>query len=638
MGTSASVPLDIEAFRPQRPPDLPVQSDGHVAAVGIPADVNVGLARAAEADGAAAEAPSAEAAAAAAAAAAAVAELSSSLAFGSGGGEGNSGDYRQEVAGVQDPREAGVGEGARSTAGCVVAPTHPTITGKRSRAAAMMDDGSNSKAQGDGPPEKRTAPQTQPHGWVGIGPSELPEPATPETSDIDVGDSSPNPNSSGTRPDAAGVFVAAFNAMNGDPPTEAAEKGALAALAGIVTNPVALSVDPPQHDFAARTRPLSLRAPSTTSETLVVAPARPQAASGGSSPPEPQLFGVPPIDVGVEGRESGDSASRPPVRSPVMQPMPSVVNGAATGGIALAANGRALQAPPLTQHVYAVSPQPAAAATAFGAAVGGIASHLGAGGGLVSFAAAGGSPVASIRHHPPLVPPMPAGAAGGGDGMKTGGGEGGGAPKQKKKRSGPAAGKRQERRKCGKEGCKLRPTFGTEGTRLAQFCKSHKPEGFVNVLCKRCDVEGCKHQPSFGMPGAKPVRCATHRSDGMVNLAAPKCVSPGCRVVPSFAAPSARRASACSAHRRPGDVDIVTRRCHHEGCTHRPVFGDMSVGKALYCNAHKLDGMMNVFSARCTTPTCMELATFGSPGVKRPTHCAGHRDQQQHVRITSYHS
>ena len=590
MGTSASVPLDIEAFRPQPPPDQPAKSHSYSAAVGTPANIVASPALAAETNGASTPAS----AAAATAAAVAVADLSSSLAVGGGSGEGNAA-HRQGVAGGLDPFGAG-GEGAPSTAECVVAATNSTVTGKRSRAATAVGDDNNSNGQVEGPPEKRMAWQPQSDGKVGGATSGLPEPGTSDTAvEFDVGNS-PAPNNSGGRPDAPGVFTAAFNAINGLPTTAAARNGALAAPAGIVTNPVATSVDPSEHGSAAGTHQPILQPPSTT-EALVVAPTRPEIASSERPPPPTQLLGVSPIDVGVESRESGQSAPPPPpVLSPLPQPMRAIVNGAATGGIAQLPNGHFHQAPSLTQDAHAVSPRPAAA-PAFGTAfdpraapAGGVASQVGAGGELVSFAAAGA--VAAPRHHyPSLVPPMPAGAAGGGGVGTAGGGD---APRPKKKRSGPAAGKRQERRKCGREGCKLRPTFGAEGTRLAQFCKSHKPEGFVNVLCKRCDVDGCKHQPSFGMPGCKPVRCATHRSDGMLNLAAPKCVSPGCRVVPSFAKPSARRASACSAHRGPGDVDIVTRRCHHEGCGHRPVFGDISVGKALYCSAHKLDGRMRV--------------------------------------------
>eukprot|EP00903_Cladosiphon_okamuranus_P016606 g15319.t1 len=611
MGTSASVPLDIEAFRPQPQPDPPVQSDGYSAAAGVPASFAASAGLTTGADGATAIASAVDVATAIATA---------GVGAGAGGGDDNS-DRGQEVAGGQGQQD---GKGPPLAAKGAVAPTNPPVTGKRPRAVNTAVDGggiTSITGQEDETSRKRTPLRMQMEGRGGIAPPGLSEPgtpATPETSDIDVGDSSPAANTFETQPTtvAAGMFTAAANASNVVPPIPATENGALVALASIVTNPVATSIEPPQH--------------GRTTEGLAVAPPQPSVASSGGAS-QPQVIAASPIDVGMESGESCRSAPPPPppaVQPPVPEP-PRAPMG-----------GRFHQAPSLTQHTHAVSPQQTAAA-AFGAAVhpqaapsGGAASHLVADRGSLSVAAAGVPSIAALPHHPPLLPPLSAGTAGGGAGLASGGG----APRPKRKRPGPGAGKRPEKRKCDKEGCKLRPTFGVDGTRLAQFCLSHKPDDFVNVLAKRCNGEGCRHQPSFGMPRGAPVRCAKHRSDGMVNLSSRKCVFPGCRVVPSFAKPGTRRASTCSAHRGPGEVDIVTRRCHHEGCVRRPVFGDISTGKALYCTAHKLAGMMNVFAARCTAPHCMELATFGIPGIKRPTHCSGHRDQQQHVRITSYHS
>lgn len=477
------------------------------------------------------------------------------------------------------------------TAGRAVAPTNPTITGKRSRAATAAGDErsiSSSTGQEDEPPRKRTAWQPPEERRVGAATSELPEPGPLEPPGIiSVGNISA-PSTSEARSDAAGMYIAALDAMKGAPTTTVvvvAGNGALAAPAGIVTTPVALGVEPPHRETAVGARATPLEPPGTAG-ALADPPPRPLLASSGGQR-QPNFFEMPPIDVGVESGECGhDATPPPPVLSPVPEPPHAIVEGAATGVIPHIAQGRFHQAPSLIQQVHGASL--ATAAAAFGAAVDpqaapirGVESHLGTNEGLIL--------VAALRRRPPFVPLLPAESAGGGTETESGGG----VPRPKNKKSAPAAaGKRRKRRKCGTEGCKRRPTFGVEGTRQAQFCASHKPESFVNVLCKRCDVEGCKHQPSFGVPGAKPARCATHRSDGMVNLLAPKCASPGCRVVPSFARPGSRKVSACAAHRRTGDVDIVTRRCHHEGCVHRPVFGDVSAGKALYCSAHKLDGTM----------------------------------------------
>ena len=540
MGSSTSVPIDIEAFRPQpqpnhsplRPPHAHHPTTRPPAAVTSP-----GLAEPTE--GAAVT-----------------------------NGAHRQGDVGQSIASENDERLPVRELPLTDTFAQALA--NPSIIGKRSRAVFSAGEGANGSGSGQGGDlcGKRVARQAEAEGRVRVAASAFSELHELEPSEIDVGGGSA-PISAQAGPEAAGTYAAALDVIDGVSTAMAADLTATASM--MVAAPAVLGVEqpyfPPDVAAGARATPMS---PPGIADDVGVAPPQPHLPAASGSPP-PQFEGISYHAVGVESTAYGSGA--PPPTSYMPSPV-AAIESMLEGSIAAADRPDAASDHP---RVYPVSS-------------GG--SHPDAGTGLISFASAGVSGIAALpqqlhfhQGNQPLLslPTL--------DSAKLGMREenGGGLPRPQKTQK-PATGKRRERRKCGLDGCKRRPTFGVEGTRQAQFCLSHKPEGFVNVLCKQCDVEGCKRQPSFGVEGAKPVRCAAHRSEGMVNLSALKCVFPGCRIVPSFAKPGTKRASACAAHRSAGDVDIVTRRCHHEGCLHRPVFGDVCSGKALYCSAHKLDG------------------------------------------------
>ena len=52
-------------------------------------------------------------------------------------------------------------------------------------------------------------------------------------------------------------------------------------------------------------------------------------------------------------------------------------------------------------------------------------------------------------------------------------------------------------RKCLAEGCSKQPSLGVAGTKMAEYCAQHAPDGMVNVRNKRCTTEDCGKEPSF---------------------------------------------------------------------------------------------------------------------------------------------
>ena len=56
---------------------------------------------------------------------------------------------------------------------------------------------------------------------------------------------------------------------------------------------------------------------------------------------------------------------------------------------------------------------------------------------------------------------------------------------------------------CLYEGCITQPIYGKkEGTKKdAEYCVTHKPKDYVNVVSKTCLYEGCTTRPTYGKKG-----------------------------------------------------------------------------------------------------------------------------------------
>ena len=76
-----------------------------------------------------------------------------------------------------------------------------------------------------------------------------------------------------------------------------------------------------------------------------------------------------------------------------------------------------------------------------------------------------------------------------------------------------------ESRKCRTEDCGKRPSFGVTGTKTAEYCAQHVPDGMVDVKSRKCKTKDCRKCPSFGVAGTKIADyCAEHALDGMVGI------------------------------------------------------------------------------------------------------------------------
>ena len=91
------------------------------------------------------------------------------------------------------------------------------------------------------------------------------------------------------------------------------------------------------------------------------------------------------------------------------------------------------------------------------------------------------------------------------------------------------------RKKCSTEGCGKQPKFGVAGTKTAEYCAQHTPDGMVDVKHRKCRTEGWPMKSSFRVAGTTTVEyCAQYAPDGMVDVKPRKRKAEGCDKRPSF--------------------------------------------------------------------------------------------------------
>ena len=121
------------------------------------------------------------------------------------------------------------------------------------------------------------------------------------------------------------------------------------------------------------------------------------------------------------------------------------------------------------------------------------------------------------------------------------------------------------------------------GTKTAEYCVQHAPDGMVNVDSRKCRTEGCRKQPSFGVAGTKTTEyCAQHAPDGMVNVCSRKSRTEGCGKRPLFRVAGMKTAEYCAQHAS----DICSRKFRTGGCGKKPSFGVAATQTAEYCAQH----------------------------------------------------
>ena len=161
------------------------------------------------------------------------------------------------------------------------------------------------------------------------------------------------------------------------------------------------------------------------------------------------------------------------------------------------------------------------------------------------------------------------------------------------------------------------PSFGVAGTKTAEYCAQHAPDGMVNVCSRKCRTESCGKEPSFGVAGTKAAEyCAQHAPDGMVNVCSKECKTEVASRSHGSELRVPKKGSTVRSTHRTGWSTSRTESAEPK-LRKGPLFGVAGTTTAEYCAQHAPDGMVNVFSKKCRTESCGKIPSFGVAGQNR---------------------
>ena len=169
------------------------------------------------------------------------------------------------------------------------------------------------------------------------------------------------------------------------------------------------------------------------------------------------------------------------------------------------------------------------------------------------------------------------------------------------------------------------PSFGVTGTKTAEYCAQHAPDGMVDVKSRKCRTESCEKWPSFGVEGTRAGECcAQHTPDGMVSVSSRKCKTEGCGKQPSLGVPGTNTLEYCAQHASDSKINVKSKACKMEGCGRRLPYGVAGTKSRDYCTQHAPDGMVDVKSRKCRTRGCGRKPSFEVDNTRTAEFCAQH--------------
>lgn len=156
-------------------------------------------------------------------------------------------------------------------------------------------------------------------------------------------------------------------------------------------------------------------------------------------------------------------------------------------------------------------------------------------------------------------------------------------------------------KKCGFDGCDIRPFYGIKNSGIPLFCNTHRDQSHENVIFKKCESVDCKSLAKHSYDGMCKLHCidkATkeHKDnkeckiykgyDSFIPLMDPKfinktCPHLECNLFPSYALPGSNGPLVCVRHKLPNYEQMIYKYCSNIGCKH--------FGKKLYdglCSEH----------------------------------------------------
>jgi hypothetical protein len=88
---------------------------------------------------------------------------------------------------------------------------------------------------------------------------------------------------------------------------------------------------------------------------------------------------------------------------------------------------------------------------------------------------------------------------------------------------------------CKFDGCNTRAVFGKQGSKIAEYCKSHSPADYIDIKSKRCIHPNCNTMANFGKQGSKIAEyCKSHSPADYIDIKSKRCIHPNCNTMASY--------------------------------------------------------------------------------------------------------
>lgn len=189
-------------------------------------------------------------------------------------------------------------------------------------------------------------------------------------------------------------------------------------------------------------------------------------------------------------------------------------------------------------------------------------------------------------------------------------------------------------KKCKYDTCCTVPTYGKIGTRRAEYCREHCPDGYIDVINKRCIYDKCLTLANFGKPGSKVEYCSKHCPDGYIDLKKKACKYQGCNKSALFGIKGSNVVERCKLHKTIDDVMIHKITCNASNCELTASYGNPITKLKKWCTSHKSSDDIDLSHKQCTEPNCNKIANFGDPEIKLLERCSKHK-LINHINLNS---
>lgn len=183
--------------------------------------------------------------------------------------------------------------------------------------------------------------------------------------------------------------------------------------------------------------------------------------------------------------------------------------------------------------------------------------------------------------------------------------------------------------RCNHVGCMKYPSHGRKVSyhqTTADFCSQHAKDGTVSVHGKRCARQRCTTRPSYGEEDTKAAEfCSEHAKDGMVNIRRKRCAHQDCTKITSSAWRAQKRRSSALSTLKMARRTSGQQKCIHLGCNTRPSYGMEGTRTASFCSRPTRDSIVNVGNKKCAKQGCTIHPSYGLEGTNTAEFTAQHR-------------